>query len=102
VLEKKNPRLKNEQIRLHKEFMPTACSEIDVKKVRDYASQFAYGDLDFNTGEKPVKPTEPPVTPPEPGKPPVEPPVASQTLLDVIKALINKIIDWLSQWKRSK
>ena len=107
VVEKKNPRLKGEPIRLHKEFMQTACSNIDVKKVRDYASQFAYGDLDFNTGKPPVKPpvveppiVKPPVTPPDPEKPVVEPPVASQTLLDVIKQLINYIINWLSSWRR--
>ena len=109
VVEKKNPRLKGEPIRLHKEFMQTACSNIDVKKVRDYASQFAYGDLDFNTGKPPVKPpvveppiVKPPVTPPDPEKP-VEPPTeGSQTLFDALKQLIDKLIQWLKSYRKDK
>ncbi len=73
IVEKKNPRLANEPIRLHKEFMSTACSEIDVAKVRAYANKFVSGELDINTGntkETPVvvppvvTPTTPPVVPP--------------------------------------
>ena len=39
---------------------------------------------------------------PEPEKPEEKPENGSETLLDVIKSLIAKIIDFLGSWKRSK
>ena len=42
-----------------------------------------------------VQPVEPPVVPPV-----IEPPVINLTLLDLIKSFINKVINWLSQWKK--
>lgn len=69
----------------HNQLMPTACGD-DVN-LQNY-------DI------TPPKPVDPPVTPPDPEKP-VEPPVnGSQTLWDVVKGWISKLIDWLSQWKR--
>lgn len=54
------------------------------------------------TPVEPPKPTDPPTTPVDPPKP-VETPVnGSQTLLDVIKQFISKIIDFLGSFKRSK
>jgi hypothetical protein len=53
----------------------------------------------------PIAPESPPespqpITPPEPEKP-VEPPTdGSQTLLDVIKQFISKLIDWIASLKR--
>ena len=63
IVEKKNPRLKNEAIRLHKEFMATSCSDIDVAKVRAYADKFVSGELVFETGEPPVVPPDCPECP---------------------------------------
>jgi hypothetical protein len=69
----------------HNQIMQTLCGD----------------DVDLANYDIGFTPVEPPVTPPEPEKP-VEPPVnGSKTLLDVIKALINKIIDFLGSWKRS-
>jgi hypothetical protein len=62
IVEKKNPRLAGEAIRLHKEFMATSCSEINVNKVREYANKFSSGELDFETGEPPEQPPEPPTS----------------------------------------
>lgn len=63
IVEKKNPRLRDEAIRLHKEVLPgtTSCSDIDTAKVRMYANMFHTGALDPATGlaPKPVDPTEP-------------------------------------------
>jgi len=56
LVEKLNPYLQGEQIRLHKEFYQTQCSNIDVAKVRFYADQFRTGALDPATGEPPVAP----------------------------------------------
>lgn len=72
----------------HNQLMPTACGDdVDLKNY----------DI---TPVEPPKPTDPPTTPPEPEKP-VEPPVeGSQTLWDVVKGWISKLIDWLSSWKR--
>ena len=55
AVEKKNPRLKDEPIRLHKEFMPTDCSGVDVARVRKIANEFAEGKLDPETGIAPVQ-----------------------------------------------
>lgn len=54
IVEQKNGRLQNEPIRLHKEFYPTGCSEIDVAYLRSWVNKFASGDYDINTGEPPV------------------------------------------------
>lgn len=54
IVEKLNPRLKGEPIRLHKEFYSTQCSNIDVAKVRAIADLFASGELDPETGLAPV------------------------------------------------
>lgn len=61
IVEKLNPVLKNEPLRLHKEFYATSCSAIDKAKVRAYADAFATGKLDSATGLPPV--VEPPVVP---------------------------------------
>jgi peptidoglycan hydrolase-like protein with peptidoglycan-binding domain len=54
LIEDLNPSLRQEAIRLHKEFYATSCSNIDVKMVRAYAEQFHSGALDPATGEAPV------------------------------------------------
>lgn len=54
LVEKLNPSLLNEPIRLHKEFYSTACSNIDVARVRNFAEQFRTGALDPATGKPPV------------------------------------------------
>lgn len=61
IVEKLNPTLLNEPIRLHKEFQATSCSEIDKTKVRKYAEDFRTGKLDPKTGLAPV--VVPPVDP---------------------------------------
>jgi len=63
AMENKNPRLRGENIRLHKEFMATSCSMIDTHKVRTYANRFYSGDLDPATGQPPVVAPEPEPTP---------------------------------------
>jgi len=83
LVEKKNPRLKNEPIRLHKEFMATSCSNIDVQKVRDYANKFDTGELDITTGQAPVIVT-----------PPVEEPV-KVTWWEFIRQLLSAIKDFI-------
>lgn len=67
IVEKLNPSLKGEPIRLHKEFMNTACSNIDVAKVRNYANMFFSGELDPATGLPPVTPVPTPDPEPQPG-----------------------------------
>jgi peptidoglycan hydrolase-like protein with peptidoglycan-binding domain len=72
IVEKLNPSLRNEQVRLHKEFYQTRCSDIDTAKVRRLANAFHDGTLDFATG-KPV------VTPePEPEPEPTDPTLVEQ------------------------
>lgn len=67
IVERKNPQLANEPIRLHKEFYPTGCSDIDVNYLRSWVNKFASGEYDINTGQpKPVTPPPAPVTPPAP------------------------------------
>lgn len=58
IIEVNNPQLKNQPIRLHKEFMNTSCSEIDTKLLRELVNQFHTGQLDINTGQP--APTESP------------------------------------------
>lgn len=59
LVEKLNPKLKGEAIRLHKEFYDTTCSQIDPAKVRSIANKFASGALDPATGKPPVTEPEP-------------------------------------------
>ena len=54
IVEKLNPKLLNEPIRLHKEFMATSCSGLDKAKVRSYADKFRTGALDPKTGKAPA------------------------------------------------
>jgi lysozyme family protein len=54
IVEKLNPHLKDEPIRLDKEFRATSCSNIQPGLVREYADKFANGLLDPATGEPPV------------------------------------------------
>lgn len=60
IVEKLNPQLLNQRIRLHKEFMATECSRIDTAKVRKIEEQFRTGALDPETGLPPVKPNSDP------------------------------------------
>jgi peptidoglycan hydrolase-like protein with peptidoglycan-binding domain len=85
IVEEKNPHLKGEPIRLHKEFMETSCSLIDVIKVRDYANKFASGLLDPATGEPPIT-TTPPVDPD-----PVDPKAEIYAALDAIKGMVEEL-----------
>ena len=65
IVEVKNPHLRREAIRLHKEVLPgtTSCSNIDTAKVRAYAEAFHTGKLDPATG---LPPTSEPTPDPEP------------------------------------
>jgi len=72
VIEKLNPRLRGQAIRLHKEFMATSCSDLNVVKIRNYADMFHTGELLFETGEKrpDAEPHDPGADPdPEPTDP---------------------------------
>lgn len=51
IVEKLNPSLRNEAIRLHKEFQTTDCSGIDTAKVRAIADRFHNGTLNPVTGQ---------------------------------------------------
>lgn len=64
IVEKLNPSLLNDPLRLHKEFYATSCSEINKAKVRQFAEDFRTGKLDPATGNAPEKPVDP--TPEEP------------------------------------
>lgn len=55
LVEKLNPQLQGEPIRLHKEFAATSCSGLNPSKVRDYAEKFRTGVLDPETGEEAVE-----------------------------------------------
>lgn len=50
VVERKNARLANEPIRLHKEFAATGCADIDTGLVRAWVNKFASGEYDIATG----------------------------------------------------
>jgi hypothetical protein len=58
IVEMKNGHLQNEPIRLHKEFYPTGCSEIDVNYLRSWVNKFSTGEYDIATGQ-PVPVTTP-------------------------------------------
>lgn len=66
LVEKLNPKLKDEPIRLHKEFMNTSCSGIDVGRVRAIADDFVSGRLDPATGLTPKSPEVDPAPTPAP------------------------------------
>ena len=51
IVERKNARLANESIRLHKEFADTACADIDTLHVREWVNKFASGEYDIATGQ---------------------------------------------------
>lgn len=51
IVELKNGQLQNEPIRLHKEFYPTGCAEIDVTYLRSWVTKFATGEYDIATGQ---------------------------------------------------
>lgn len=59
IVEVKNSQLANEPIRLHKEFYPTGCADIDVNYLRAWVDRFATGEYDINTGEPTVQTPEP-------------------------------------------
>lgn len=65
IVEKLNPVLANEPLRLHKEFYNTSCSDIDKIKVRAYADAFRDGTLNPLTGVPPALPPEPEIPKPE-------------------------------------
>ncbi len=104
IVEKLNPRLKDEPIRLHKEFYATQCSMIDVAKVRLYANQFASGVRDTATGELTVVTTPPPPVPdplpdptPDPTPEPEPTPDPEPTKVLVNKASLEEILDWFNK-----
>jgi hypothetical protein len=97
IVEKKNPHLADEPIRLHSEFVSTSCSAIDVAKVRDYANRFKTGELDFQTG----LPTEP-QSPSEPVTEPI-PVISGGVPAAVFKAYVEKraqMEEEFSRWSR--
>lgn len=55
IVESKNTHLKNEPIRLHKEFMATSCSNIDTVKLREWVNKFVNKEYDIATGKPVVK-----------------------------------------------
>jgi hypothetical protein len=67
IVETKNGALRNEPIRLHKEFYPTGCSEIDTAHLRDWVNKFASGEYDITTGLAIVPAPDP--APPAPAEP---------------------------------
>ncbi len=73
VVERKNPWLAGEPIRLHKEFYPTGCSDIDVAYLRAWVNRFASGEYDIATGQPASVPPPPPA--PSPPVPTPEPPL---------------------------
>lgn len=85
LVEKLNPKLLNEPIRLHKEFYATSCSGLDKAKVRAYAEKFRTGALDPKTGKPPV------VTPPVDPKPDPEQPLTVQVNKDFYDNVLKKL-----------
>jgi hypothetical protein len=83
VVERKNSWLTSEPIRLHKEFYPTGCSEIDVAYLRSWVNRFASGEYDITTGEPTVTPPPPPspTTPPAPSVTPSPSPTPSVSVV---------------------
>lgn len=87
IVEKLNPHLLNEPLRLHKEFYATSCSEIDRPRVRAYAEDFRSGKLDPATGLPPV--TDPKPTDPDPETPNVDIEKLKQQI-DELTVTLNK------------
>lgn len=87
LVEKLNPKLLNEPIRLHKEFMSTSCSNIDTAKVRHFAEAFRTGGLDPATGLPPVKPEPEPE--PEPDFEAVKAEINEH--LEAVKVLVEQL-----------
>ena len=81
----------------HSAIMTTACGD-DV----DLAKYDITPVVPPTIPEPPVVPENPVPDTPEPEKPEEKPENGSETLFDVIKSLIAKIIDFLGSWKRSK
>lgn len=92
IVEKLNPGLLNEPIRLHKEFYQTSCSDIDVAKVRHYATAFRTGVLDPATGEPPVV-----IEPPEPEVPEIPDTVTLTLERSIAEALSGALGEALSE-----
>lgn len=64
IVEKLNPSLRGDPLRLHKEFYNTSCSDINKSTVRQYAEDFRTGKLDPLTGLPSTKPVDPKPTDP--------------------------------------
>jgi peptidoglycan hydrolase-like protein with peptidoglycan-binding domain len=88
LVERKNPALRNQPVKLHKDYYATECSNIDRVEVRRVVEQFFSGALDTKTGLPPVStpPVDPPVEPPVSGLDPNEFP-----LLVELKDELNKL-----------
>lgn len=86
LVEKLNPHLQGEAIRLHKEFQNTSCSGIDVARVRSIAEQFRTGALDPATGRAPVTPADP-----EPPSNPDDKPVTVGWLKQLFEAIVAAV-----------
>lgn len=103
VVEKKNPRLKNEPIRLHKEFAPTECSDIDVARVREIARKFETGEIDFATGHEraieptPEDPTDDPVVV-QPTPDPQTPAIVTEIKTIVVNAVVTFVQAFVASW----
>ena len=80
----------------HSSIMTTACGDdVDLAK-------YDITPVPPTIPEPPVVPENPVPDTPEPEKPEEKPENGSETLLEVIKSFIAKIIDFLGSWKRSK
>ena len=60
VVELKNANLRNEPIRLHKEFYPTGCADLDTVHLRDWVNKFVSGEYDIATGQPTAAAPAPP------------------------------------------
>jgi peptidoglycan hydrolase-like protein with peptidoglycan-binding domain len=103
IVEKLNPSLLGEPIRLHKEFYSTSCSGIDVSRVRAVADAFRTGALDPSTGLPPVAPDPEPVPDPEPEPEPTPDPepvdlvCIPRTTLDLIRASLAAALEAIDE-----
>lgn len=66
LIERDNPSLRHQSLKLHKDYYATRCSDIDVAYLREVIEMFFSGALDFATGMPPVV-TPDPEPNPEPG-----------------------------------
>lgn len=97
IIEKLNPRLRAQAIRLHKEFVATQCSDIDPVRLRNTIEMFFDGRLDPKTGQAPGVDPEPevpvdpnPEEPEEPHVPVPEKPDAPTPDTAVVADLVNE------------